>query len=98
MQNVSRPLIFGGALAFLFAAVFLSGNDQSNLWMAFFILSGLVIILTIYGTSKQNTDNSSNGSTAGVINFTNVGETEKLDSQKNKQLPDPLDEGFDLPL
>ena len=98
MQNVSRPLIIGGALALLFAAVFLSGNAQSNLWMVFFILSGVVLVLTISGTSKDNSTKRNSGSTAGVINLSNMGEIETLDSQVEKQLPDPLDQGFDLPL
>ncbi len=98
MQNVSRPLIIGGAIALLFTAVFLSGSAQSNLWIVFFILSGLVILLTISFASKDNSAKRSGGSTAGVVNFSNIGDAEKLDSKVEKRLPDPLDDGFDLPL
>ena len=111
MQNISRPLVIGGAVALLFTAVILSGTATSSPWMVFFLLSAMLLVITIssaFGDEAGGTGVAGHGSTAGVLGVKgkNSGSSasgsarggEVGDAEASQRLPDPLEDGFDLPL
>jgi len=110
VQSISRPLVIVGAIALLFAAVFLSGIATSSPWMVFFLLSAMLLVFTISSAWGDQTDEArvGGGSTAGVIEVgrkqygtADTGSGGGGQGQGNdtpQRLPDPLDDGFDLPL
>ena len=99
MQSVSRPLIIGGAAILIFSAIFLSGSIASNPWNAFFMLSALILVYIAALNFSDKTNHTGSGSTAGVIQYQSKGDTtENIQEEEDKHLPDPLEQGFDLPL
>jgi hypothetical protein len=109
MQNISRPLVIGGAIALLFAAVILSGIASSSPWMVFFLLSAMLLAITIssaFGDEAGGSGGTGHGSTAGVLDINgNSGSSaasarggEGAGAEPSQRLPDPLEDGFDLPL
>ena len=110
MQNISRPLVISGAIALLFAAVILSGTATSSPWMVFFLLSAMLLVITIssaFGDEAGGAGVVGHGSTAGVLDVKGKNSGSSADStqsgeagggEPSQRLPDPLEDGFDLPL
>jgi hypothetical protein len=111
MQNISRPLVIGGVIVLLFAAIFLSGTAASSPWMVFFLLSAMLLVFTVSSAwgDEAGTDGAvGRGATAGVLGEKGSGSDAhsaglRLGGQgpgndAPQRLPDPLEDGFDLPL
>jgi hypothetical protein len=99
MQNVFRTLVIGGAVALAMAAFFLSGSVATSPWMGFFLLSAIILILVLSTAFRDAEDEKKTGSTAGVLSDGKVNiENTAFQQQSNDGLPDPLEDGFDLPL
>ncbi len=98
MQGVSRGLLIGGGVLFLAAAAFININNSEQLLMTVLFLCAVILLSIIFipSTTKSTANTSA---LVGALPSNQNSIDSVISSQTDlNQLPDPLDDGFDLPL
>ena len=63
------------------------------------MLSALILVYTVASNFTDKKNHTRSSSTPGVIQYQSKGDVEgNIQGEEGKHLPDPLEEGFDIPL
>lgn len=98
VQRFPHRLVIGGAFALATATAIGAASGLEDAWIALLVICALLLVIPLMnGMNDEMTGNSEVGMGAGTqVSSAHV--EGEVSSGEEGGLPDPLDDGFDIPL